>query len=54
VKKKITKIFHTTMIIILIVVAVLATWLFMQQDKFGKAPSGARLERIKQSPNFKN
>lgn len=32
----------------------LATWLFMQQDKFVKAPSGARLERIKQSPNFKN
>lgn len=26
----------------------------MQQSKFGKAPSGARLERIKQSANFKN
>ncbi|MFD2597657.1 MBL fold metallo-hydrolase [Sphingobacterium corticis] len=26
----------------------------MRQDKFGKSPSGARLERIKQSPNYKN
>lgn len=26
----------------------------MQQEKFGKKPSGERLERIKKSPNFKN
>jgi L-ascorbate metabolism protein UlaG (beta-lactamase superfamily) len=55
-KKKIIKSLNTTMIlsVILIVLAVLAAWLFMQQDIFVKAPSGARLERIKQSPNFKN
>lgn len=44
------------MVTILIIIGVLliATVLFIQQDKFGKSPDGARLERIKQSPNFKN
>jgi L-ascorbate metabolism protein UlaG (beta-lactamase superfamily) len=28
--------------------------LYMQQDKFGKSPEGVRLERIKQSPNYKD
>jgi L-ascorbate metabolism protein UlaG (beta-lactamase superfamily) len=32
----------------------LATVVFMQQASFGKLPSGARLERIQRSPNFKN
>lgn len=32
----------------------LATYLFMQQPKFGKAPSGKRLERIEKSPNYKD
>ena len=27
---------------------------FMQQDMFGKTPTGERLERIKKSPNFKD
>ena len=27
---------------------------FMQQSKFGKLPTGERLERIKKSPNYKN
>lgn len=40
--------------IILAVILVIATLLYMRQAKFGKAPSAARLERIKQSPNFKN
>lgn len=31
-----------------------STILFILQDKFGQSPSGERLERIKQSPNFKN
>lgn len=35
-------------------ILVSATMLYMQQKKFGKNPKGARLERIKQSPNFKN
>lgn len=32
----------------------LTTYLFMQQPSFGKKPSGARLERIKKSPQYKN
>jgi L-ascorbate metabolism protein UlaG (beta-lactamase superfamily) len=29
-------------------------YLFLQQPQFGKAPSGERLQRIQQSPNYKN
>ena len=39
---------------ILVGVLIMATALYMQQDKFGKSPSRERIERIKQSPNFKN
>ena len=39
---------------IIIGALLIATLLYMQQDKFGKSPGGTRLERIKQSPNFKN
>ena len=44
------------MVTLLIIVSVLlvAIMLYMQQDKFGKSPSGARLERIKQSLNYKD
>ena len=28
--------------------------MFLQHPKFGKVPSGARLQRIRQSPNFRN
>lgn len=42
----------TALSIILVLVA--TTLLYMQQDKFGKSPSGTRLKRIQQSPNFKN
>jgi len=44
------------MIVLLIVVGVLTltVFLFMQQASFGKAPTGARLERIKQSPQYKD
>ena len=28
--------------------------LFVSQEKFGRAPQGARLERIKQSPHYVN
>ena len=31
-----------------------AIFIFMQQEMFGKYPSGARLERIKKSPHYKN
>lgn len=44
------------MIIFLLIISVLVlgTYFFMQQPKFGKHPSGSRLERIKKSPNYKN
>jgi len=44
------------MIIIPIVVLVLLTvfLVFIRQPRFGRAPGGARLERIKKSPNYKN
>lgn len=38
----------------IIVVLVSIVFLYMQHPKFGKAPSGERLEAIKKSPNFKN
>jgi L-ascorbate metabolism protein UlaG (beta-lactamase superfamily) len=36
----------------IICLLVLSVFIFMQQSKFGKLPSGERLERIKQSPNY--
>ena len=55
-KKKHFKILKSTMVSTFIIIgfALIAVFLFMQQAKFGKNPSGTRLERIKQSPNFKN
>lgn len=38
----------------LLVVFAIATALFMQQKSFGKLPSGARLERVKKSKQYKN
>ena len=51
-KKRLKKIFMTLLIIIGLLIA--ATALFLQLPMFGKQPSGARLERIKQSPNYKD
>lgn len=51
-KKIIKRIFMT--ILIIIAVLAVATVIFMQHPKFGKQPSGERLERIKQSPNYKD
>ncbi len=44
------------MIVVLVLVAVIAaiTWGYMRQDKFGKAPSGARLTKMEQAENFKD
>lgn len=55
-KKKTLRILKKTMIVtvILVITLIITTLLYMRQDQFGKAPTGARLERIKQSPNFKN
>lgn len=41
-------------IISIIVVLVIGGLLFMQHPMFGKLPKGERLERIKQSPNYKD
>lgn len=43
------------MIVFLVLIALLIAFVFlyMQQPKFGKSPSGERLELIKKSPNFK-
>ncbi len=38
----------------MIIVACVATVLFINQPSFGRLPQGERLERIKQSPNFHN
>ena len=51
-QKKLKKIMIT--LIIIASSLLVAITLFMQQAKFGKSPSGARLERIKQSPNYKD
>jgi L-ascorbate metabolism protein UlaG (beta-lactamase superfamily) len=50
------KILKRTMIIVAITLLVLAggIFLFMQQAIFGKIPSGKRLERIEQSPNYRD
>lgn len=44
------------MLIILSVLALLAigAYIFIQQPPFGSAPSGARLDRIKRSPNYRD
>ncbi|MDB4304189.1 MBL fold metallo-hydrolase, partial [Desulfosarcina sp.] len=44
------------MIITISIIAILAisVYIFMQQPKFGKLPSGDRLAKIEQSPNYKN
>ncbi|WP_432710873.1 MBL fold metallo-hydrolase [Pedobacter sp.] len=41
-------------LISVLIICVLAVFLYMRQEKFGKAPGGARLEVMKQSPNYKD
>ncbi|RYZ33248.1 MAG: MBL fold metallo-hydrolase, partial [Sphingobacteriales bacterium] len=54
--KRIRKILKKMMIVLLTLlgIVVLVGYLFMQQASFGKLPSGARLERIKKSPHYKD
>ncbi|MGB3182852.1 MAG: MBL fold metallo-hydrolase [Cyclobacteriaceae bacterium] len=54
--RRFTKIFTWTVIFVLILGIGLAafTYFYMGKAKFGKAPSGARLELIKKSPQYKN
>ncbi len=55
-KSKTLRLFKWTMIILLSLIALLAiaTVVYIQQPKFGKAPAGARLEKIKKSPNYRD
>ena len=41
-------------ILLLATILVAATYLVLKHPKFGKAPSGQRLERIQKSPHYKN
>jgi L-ascorbate metabolism protein UlaG (beta-lactamase superfamily) len=51
---KLNRTFKRIMIALLIVIGVftLAVFIFLQQTSFGTMPSGARLERIKRSPQY--
>jgi len=53
---KLKRVLKLTMLTILALLVILATaiFLFLQLDSFGKDPGGARLERIKKSPNYVN
>lgn len=53
---RLKRIFKRMMIAALSVALILlaSVYIYMQHPKFGKAPSGKRLERIEKSPNFKN
>jgi L-ascorbate metabolism protein UlaG (beta-lactamase superfamily) len=55
-KSRFFKIFKWLGIVLLtlLVALIVATYFYMKRDVFGKSPEGARLERIKQSPNFKD
>ena len=37
-----------------VVLLILSGFLYMKQNKFGKLPQGKRLEKIEQSPNYKD
>ncbi len=50
--KKLKKIM--TFFVIMIALSIVATLIITNQKSFGKAPSGARLERILKSPNYKD
>lgn len=54
--KRFRKISKWVMVAILSLVIILAAsaCVYLQHPKFGGTPSGARLERIKQSPNYKD
>ncbi|UUC44378.1 MBL fold metallo-hydrolase [Flavobacterium cerinum] len=41
-------------LVILLLTLTIGTYFFMQHPKFGKLPTGERLERIKKSPNFRD
>lgn len=54
--KPFIKFIKRLMIVLLSILILLTvvTYFYMRQPKFGKAPSGARLEHIKKSPNYRD
>ncbi|MBX3256868.1 MAG: MBL fold metallo-hydrolase [Chitinophagaceae bacterium] len=54
--KRIRKILKRAVITIvsLLIIITITIFFYMKQSKFGKLPSGARLEQLKQSPHYKN
>lgn len=55
-KHRLTKAIKRLLIIIAILLLVFSTvtYFYMRQAKFGRLPSGKRLEKIRQSPNYKD
>ena len=43
----------TVIVVLFVLLAVLAVYLFLRKPEFGRAPSGKRLERMKRSMNYK-
>ncbi|MGS2762852.1 MBL fold metallo-hydrolase [Sinomicrobium sp. M5D2P9] len=54
--KRLFKIFRRVMLILIsiVILFVVSVFIYMQHPKFGKAPSGERLERIKRSSNYRD
>lgn len=44
----------TIILLTIVLLLATATYFYMRQPQFGKAPSGARLTRLQQSPNYKD
>ena len=55
-RKKIFRALKRLLIAVLSLIALLAvvTFFYMKQNKFGKSPAGERLEKIQQSPHYKD
>lgn len=51
--KKAFKVFSFTFVPLILILGV-AGFQYLQQDRFGKAPSGNRLDQIQSSPNYEN
>ncbi|HYH14929.1 MAG TPA: MBL fold metallo-hydrolase [Flavisolibacter sp.] len=54
--KRVLKVLKRIMIVLVSIIAIVVVigFLYMRHPKFGAAPAGVRLEKIKASPNYKN
>lgn len=53
--KLINKLFKIVSVVAMIIIFIMiGGYIFMQQPQFGKNPTGERLEKVKNSPNYKN